>query len=418
MAQALHTAKLGSLQVTAASQALYTYRHSFLCDTLFCHTEPDTLNLEEQAYVGGRCEAWQLGEHHQPIYHLDYSSLYAACCQREAVPIRLIGTDKNGETGPMPKGLEGKCRIAEVTVRTDEPVFPYKGRELTYYPVGTFKTTLCEPELQYAEANKLVVAYHKCAWYEAAPVLAHYADYWLNARRYFRANGMNDLENWTKRMLVSLPGKFGQRGRDWVDSTTDQEIPPYHSWKRKNKEGKWERWRSIAWHIQKEVCSQWANNAIPAIAAHICSSGRMELWRAMKVAGLENVIYVDTDSVTTNGLGYSRLSGERGLIGQDPGQLRLLWTGNWCDIRGWKDYTVGPNTRRSGIPKGQSGDGITSSTVWVRRGMDEACRNGERPAAARQLVTVRNNRKYKHGCVQDDGFVTPWNLPEDAYRCQ
>jgi hypothetical protein len=418
MAEALQCGQLGSLQVTAGSQAMYTFRRQFLRNTLFCHTSQPALDLEERAYVGGRCEAFRLGYFEEDLYHLDYSSLYAYCCTANDLPVRFRWLKQGGGNDGGQTVIDNLGRICDVTVETDLPMLPFKGREKTYYPTGSFRTTLCGPELAMAERCKMVRQYHTTAYYDMAPALSDYAQFWLEKRAFFRKHGMTDLETWTKRMLVSLPGKFGQRGRDWIDVPDAECYQPYHSWQRQNADRKWERFRSIAWYVQKEIQYQWGPESVPSIAAWICSAGRAMLWHAMMTAGLENVYYVDTDAIVCNVLGYSRITHGRGILGSDPGQLRLLWSGNRCHIRGWKDYTVGPHTVLSGVPRGQTGNAAPSGTVWVRSGMDEALKSGQRPTATRQLVSYYGNRIYKHGRVDNVGVVTPWNLPEDAYRCQ
>jgi hypothetical protein len=432
---ALSVAGLGALQNTAGSQAWYSFKRKHMGTSMLIHTHRAALDLERAAYVGGRCECRRIGPLPPPVYHLDYRGLYGWVMREHALPVRLRGY--SGDSFANLPGSVGPAAplIAEVLVRTDEPAYPAvrqaspsgapvamaPGDPLptnrtgcaVYYPVGRFRAALCGPELNDALARDRVERCYRWAAYDMEPALAGYARDLLRLREVAEDEGRKDLAAFWKAMLNCLPGKLGQVGRAWVDAPPRPDEGPYATWYAPGPDGHPVRYRSLAWHVQREEITGETEESIPAMAAWITSAGRMRLLQAIREAGWENVYYCDTDAVVTGPWGYHALS-EGGLTAErEPGKLRLLGRHASAALHGIKHYTLDGRTVQAGVPLPGPEEGPGEQGPWVRERLNRAAGERRRPVVRLARSDVRRAGAYAHGSVGASGKVEPWRLWED-----
>lgn len=118
---------LGSFKVTLASQALAAFRTSFMYDPIHIHTLTGALNLERDAYYGGRTECNFIGYAGQENwYYVDVNSMYPYVMTEYDVPAKLIGYKKKTNSKDLSKLIKDYYVIADVTLNTNEAVYPLR----------------------------------------------------------------------------------------------------------------------------------------------------------------------------------------------------------------------------------------------------------------------------------------------------
>jgi hypothetical protein len=189
-----------------------------------------------------------------------------------------------------------KCRqpvgtIADVTVEVSTPCVPAKLMGLTCYPIGTFRTVLCGPELWLVENHGRVVKWHRWATYELDMVLKDYLRHLWHLRERAIGEGESAASSLYKAMMNSIVGKFSQHGRYWERDPDKVAHKPYGTWHANDRAGQHHTYRAIAWEPQRLVDHGETADSCPAIAAWIYSAARVLLWERMVCAGLDNVVY-------------------------------------------------------------------------------------------------------------------------------
>lgn len=426
---------LGALQHTAGSQAWYSFKRKHMGTAMLIHNDRRALDLERAAYVGGRCECFRVGALPPPVYHLDYRSLYGWVMREHKLPVRLRGFwDHTMADSGMPVVRDNGV-IAEVLVRTDEPAYPVvrqaspsgapvalaPGEPLpthrtgcaVFYPVGRFRCALAGPELKDAIDLGRVRRYDRYACYDCEPALAGYARDLLRLRELAEDEGRADLAAVWKSMMVCLPGKLGQVGRAWVDAPGVPADGPYARWYAPGPDGNPVRYRSLAWHVQREEITAETEESIPAMAAWITSAGRMRLLEAIRAAGWAETHYCDTDAVIVSKTGAANLLGFSLCAEREPGKLRMLGEHKSASLHGIKHYTMDGRTVQAGVPLPGSAEGHEEPGPWVHERLNRAAGERRRPVVRLTRSDVVRAGTYTHGSVGPSGIVEPWRLWED-----
>jgi len=402
--------ELGNFQNTLPAQAFSAYRHRFMPGKIFCDTNADANRLARKAYNGGRSECFYIGEATGKFYLLDVNSMYPWVMRYHAMPVKLIGIYKHFNSRSLAGIMGDKIAAAEVTLDTDQPLYPkrYKGR-LTF-PVGRFSTCLIGQELQGAIRAGHVVAVKSCAVYEAAFIFAAYVKYFYDLRWKYTDAG-NAVFAWTcKLFLNSLYGKFGQVGRSYrsvgecdpalvkIEDVIDVDAGDHY------------KMRYFGGLIQQLRRESESMNSMPAIAATITAGARWHLSNLIRAAGRENVLYCDTDSLVVNEAGKNKLhlhENERGL-----GALKLQREFTYLSIRAVKDYTFGSKTKIKGI---RANAEIVDDNTFIQdtfRGIKGMIRDEDIERQVVKRVTKHLAREYLKGTVLASGVVQPLSLLE------
>jgi len=217
----------------------------------------------------------------------------------------------------------------------------------------------------------------------------------------------------TKLFLNSLYGKFGEKNERWI--VIEGEGDDFRAERIYDFEGK--RW---IYHleVQGKIYEKLSDcdegfNSFPAIASHVTAYARMYLWHLIKTAGLENVYYVDTDSLIVNEVGYNNLRGY--LDEEELGKLKLEGVSEYLRIGGAKDYTFGENVKVKGVKDVQPFLDLIESNMPIELVQERFLRlrglanKGVADGVIVEKYTKRLKRNYDKGVVLD-GKVMPFNV--------
>ena len=401
---------LGYFSLTIASQSMSAFRHRFHKATVNIHLNEQATILEREGYYGGRTESFFIGKlPKQPYYYMDVNSMYPFSMATSEVPVKLRGYTDSPPLAYLAARLAKFYVIADVTLRTEKPVYPYRYNRKLTFPIGEFRTVIHSPELKYALADNAIKQLHSCAVYERKVIFKDYVDFFYREKQRYTSEQKPALRYITKIYLNSLYGKFGQMQTHRTllleeESDIIWRLPIYDTIKHRS-------YQEICWYgnVYREEREGETAISFPAIAASITAYSRMLLWKYITLAGRENVFYCDTDSLICNQTGYDRLSQEI-----DPltlGKLKLEGQSDTVEIFGAKDYIFGDKVKVKGIPKNatQLREGrwrllqFQGFTTWINEGGTGAPKAWYR--------TKERKSKYNKGIVLESGRVTPIKLP-------
>jgi hypothetical protein len=165
--------------------------------------------------------------------------------------------------------------------------------------------------------------------------------------------------------------------------------------------------------IKKEGAEAEASNSFPAVAAHVTSYARMLLWGYIETAGIDNVFYMDTDSIFCNRQGLDNLTAAGSIDTDKLGSLKLEKQGA-MKISGVKDYIFNDVEKLKGIPKGAIRIDVSTFIVnqWV--GYSKMMNDGQLEGYKNILIKKHLSRNYTKGYITDSGQVLPLHFSGDA----
>lgn len=405
---------LGPFAITLASQAFCTWRYRFQPESILIDSDKRALETSRAAYYGGRTECFYIGNTTGQFIYIDVNSMYPSVMLDNLYPTNLVGCADNVPLGTLHRVLLKHLVTADVTLQTDIPAYPLKYKKRLMFPTGRFRTTLSTPELVYALDSGHIKKIHRIAYYERSRLFSEYVDTIYKMRRHFKDVGNDVWAMLCKLLLNTLYGKFAQTGIRFEKVTDSAPFGIGIEREYNARLGEWFTFRHFGNSIQKAEKIPESYNSHPAIAAHVTSYARMELWNVIALAGIDNVYYCDTDSLVINLEGFSRV---KCLC--DETEL-----GKWAiesypiemDIYGPKDYHIGYKEKIKGIKKDAEkiSNDIYIQSQWetIKGGIRSA--QGLSPKTRKVVKYLR--RGYVKGEVLPSGRVRPWCLPNDESR--
>lgn len=341
---------LCSFRPTAASLAWGAYTKCFLPMSLHPHCNEHARRLERAAYFGGRVEAHCIGLISEPVSVLDCNSLYPSVMATRHYPTALYSYTRMLSTGDLRRAMEDFDVIAHVDLYGSHRPFPSATDNGICYCTDSGSYFMAGPELAAAYQDACVRRVHAAALYHRADIFTSFVDhfYRLKLAAYRTANKAL-LMLW-KLFLNSLYGKFAQKGRCWTHDP--QIISPgkfRYWWHRMPGESAPIRCRSINGRVERRAPGVEPRNAMPAIAALVTSAGRCVLEGYLRLAGPQNALYCDTDSVHTLLPGRERLAACGAINAEQLGLLREVIRGDSAYYWGHQHYRVGEHTVCSAI---------------------------------------------------------------------
>ena len=163
-----------------------------------------------------------------------------------------------------------------------------------------------------------------------------------------RDNNTMDRTN-VKLIMNSIYGKFAQRNEEIIDikDVKDKTIDVVYKCSEENGlEVKSRIWQGKEYVLERNILSQYS---FPLIASCVTANARQHLWKFIDKVGIQNVAYVDTDSIITNLSGSKILDGYRNS--HELGKWKFEGESKEFIIHGLKDYVFGDETVVKGIPK-------------------------------------------------------------------
>lgn len=357
---------LGMFRYTSAGQAMAAYRHRYMPRKLYLHNNKEVKAIERQGYFGGRTEVFKIGKFTASMAHLDCNSLFPSVMAKQYFPFLLDYYELYSEYKPQLPVIDWSASIAEVELNTDEPAFPLRLGGRIMFPTGHFKTVLAGPELQYAFYKGYIVACRGYAQYKLDRIFESWvSDLWQMRLRYKMA-GDTLYDTFTKRLMNSLYGKFGQQSQKWVNCKDAVTLLP---WSQRSFYNSLTRqitlYRSFGWQLQKKQEKQEIPNSFVAVSSFVTAYARRRMDMLRATAGVRNVYYqgVDCLIVTMDGLANLDKAGE--VQNGTLGKLRLEGITESGAIHGASDYRFGSRVAIGGCT--WAGEHYDESTTLARK---------------------------------------------------
>jgi len=390
---------------TRGSTAMSAYLLRHYTTKIYIHNNAEAIKLEREAYKGGRCECFYIGELNGDIYYtLDVNSLYPFIMRNNLYPVKYIKILHNISLQELYQWLKKYAVVAKVLVETDEPIYPVR-RCRTLFPTGRFTETLCTPELKYGLAFNHIKRVDTAVIYEQENIFESYVDKFYQLRQDFKSAGVAEYEELCKKMLNSLYGKFGQKGENWLkigDAPNEidrEELVFIYEGHRCSKI------RYLLGQIFIMIGIGECFDSFPAIAAHVTAYARMYLWGLMQLAGQGNYFYCDTDSLIVNTEGLRKLKKE--LSPTNLGGLKIIEESKQVTIWGLKDYSTDNKSVIKGVRKNavKIADDIYEQELWPS--FTGLLRKGKVNTYTVQTTTKHLYRNYTKGKIIEGGTVVP-----------
>jgi len=408
----LESNKIARLCYTRGSTAMAAFLLRHYTTKIYIHNNEQAIRIERDSYKGGRVECFYLGDlNDEKYYILDVNSLYPAVMRDNLYPVKYKQLRHSCTVRGLARYLKHNSVVAEVLIETNEPVYAQR-KYRTIFPVGTFWTTLCTPELKYAMAFGHIKLVKSLVVYEQKKIFESYVDKFYALRQEFKSAGVAEYEELCKKMLNSLYGKFGQKGETWEkvgdcpDEPDREELCFYY-----NGHG-CTKIRYLLGQIFIMTGVGESHDSFPAIAAHVTAYGRMYLWGLIQTAGQGNYFYCDTDSLIVNERGLCRLKNQINNV--RLGGLKIVEETSHLTLRGLKDYSTDTKQVVKGIRKNavKVSDTIYTQEQWPS--FTGLLRKGKPNTYTVQTTTKHLYREYTKGNLTSTGSVVPFVLDEFA----
>lgn len=397
----------GSFGMTRASQSFRAFRHRFMEQPISVHKDEDIIELERAAYMGGRTEAFYIGEiKDDEINSYDVNSMYPAIMRDGQFPYQLIDYIENPSLDRVPDYLKLFCVVAEIEVDTKEPAYAVRYNKKIIFPMGQFKTWVCTEGLRYAHQKGHLVGIKAIAFYRKARLFRRYVDYFYPLKQKAKKGDDKIMATMVKIFLNSLYGKFGQKYMvQDIEETAD--AAEYLRVENLNEAtGEITTETHLFNTIITDLEEVNGKNSLVAIAAHITEAGRLQLWRTIQSFREGAVVYCDTDSIyvqgkTVNPTGFTVDNIKLGAWKHEQAIKHIR-------IYGCKDYVVDGVTKIKGVPKNAVEAKPGTFAYQQFAGQSTHLRQGEDSAFIIRDTNKVNKRIYDKAKVNNDGTTTPW----------
>lgn len=402
---------LTGLKHTVSSMALSTFIRKFLDYEILIDANPVRCSIGRSSYYGGRTECFRIGEYREKFYLIDINSQYPFVMRNNDYPTVTRFYQTVVDADDLIRNVHRYCYTVHADVRISEPYLPFKIDGRTCFPVGYFTTYLSTPEFEYAHDRGEIINIHRVVVYDKAPIFKRYVDYFYKKRLEYKKSGNDSYNEFSKKLLNTLYGKFGQQGEEWVK--TDEPPHPYKfKWFDYDVDiGKRSNYMVIDGQVFRSDKQDESRDSFPAIAAHVTAHARMMVHRTINIVGRENTYYCDTDSLLLNRKGYEIMRDRL-----DPDALGCWALEGEYDrvvIRGPKDYQFGDKEKIKGVKyrhERTSGGGYRQIQFTNLKGV---IRGGRLESTPIRHVVKHLERCYRKGVVGADGVVSPFMLYGD-----
>lgn len=242
----------GPWSATMGGLAMSYFRHRLKPKSVLAHQEPDAREVEERALFGGQASTWcyadigvrptraEDGSRQPPagdypridgdLEHWDIASMYPTILATEPFPDRLLFIRDHPSMDRLKDELRDRGVIADVTLSTDRPDYPYRDEDRVIWPVGQYRTCLVGPELRRAVDAGHVLHVHRSVSYRMGRPFAEAAGSLLKLRREAYKVGDKAWETLVKNLSNSFAGKLAQKRFDWVAQPNKAPMQAWGEW--------------------------------------------------------------------------------------------------------------------------------------------------------------------------------------------
>lgn len=352
VAELLHLVRgqnLGPMRQTGAGQSHAAWRKRWLTHRPLVHDDAEALERERTAMWTGRCEAWRWGKVAPPaVVEYDLRLAYPSIAAGSQVPHALVGRIERPSPRQLARHLRRYAVLAEVEVQTDLPLVPCSRERGYAWPVGSFATTLWCPELRLLLGHGAEVRVRRAWLYVTAPTLRDVSRWLLDqlagAGEVSSAVQLRALKHFARTVI----GRCALRYRSWEPFArlpdADLRAGELHDLV------SGERFETL--HVGHEYLTLGdevdAEDSLPQITGWIASECRRRLWMLMLAAGLDELVYVDTDSLIVTAAGARRLDDRIDAGG--AWTLQRKTTHRQLEVLGPRQLIMGGQRRVAGVP--------------------------------------------------------------------
>jgi hypothetical protein len=403
--QYLSENNISRLTHTVSSIALSAFIRRFCRYDIMIDGDVKRVKIARSSYFGGRTECFRLGAYSGKFFLIDVNSMYPYVMRNHDYPVKAFAVWKRVRVSDLGVLCEKYCITALVKVSTNIPVFPVKIGGKTCFPIGEYLTYLSTPEILYGIENDLISEVVCVVAYQKARIFEDYVDYFYSQRQRHKQAGNETYQEFDKKLLNTLYGKFGQIGLEWVE-TDLQARGQCGRWTIiDNVAGKSVSYMEIEGVVYESKRESESRDSSPSIAAHVTAHARMHLQYTMDFVGSGHYYYCDTDSLLLDRHGYEKIKDS--LNKTTLGAWSLKGQYDKIDIRGLKDYKFGDEERIKGINRKavRVSNGLYSQLQFSS--LKGAIRSGDTTHPTIRRIEKRLKRKYDKGRVSQEGLVTP-----------
>jgi hypothetical protein len=340
---------LGNWQRTGAGQAWNAWRHRHYTHRVLVHDDIDARAAEAEACYTGRTEAWRHGTlRHGPFVSFDLPMAYSNVAADLDVPVKLIGHGTRRTNLFLTNRKPGLRHLCRASVETDTPVLPHHSKGRTLWPVGRFDGWWWDDELAEAMHHGAQIEVHETYKYAARPALRSWAHWVIAASGDEHGRVTTVRHAFAKNLARALIGRFAVKFTPWeFDSPADESRDTVERvyYPERATHGRLVTLGSETW---QGIGEQYGSDACVFVMSAVMAECRIRLWRAMLAAGLEHVVYCDTDGLIVDQVGAQLLAAWVSL-GNGWG-LRVKGTYSRLDVLGPRQLIVDGQPRISGVP--------------------------------------------------------------------
>lgn len=352
---------VGNWRPTGAGAAWNHYRHRHMTHRLLAHDDVELRARERRAAWTGRAEAWQLGRLSDgPWFEYDFRCAYATVARECWVPTVCLGTLASKRHHAVLSGEGNVAALCDATVSTDAPTLPTHHDGQILWPTGTFSGTWWSHELRNALDHGAHVEVTHATGYSCAPALRQWAEWVFSVLD--APTGTHDpvlvalVKHWSRALI----GRFGTRYAVWAHVG---DLPTYEvglGWEWRESDPVGHRSLQIGHRVLVQSDERDGADTVPSVMSWIMAESRVRLWRAMTLAGLDHVVYVDTDALVVDVAGMEALE----AVGV-PG-LRRKAVFRRLEVLGTRKLVADGALRAAGVSRGAVRSGALSwqSDAW------------------------------------------------------
>ena len=401
------------IRVTGASTAMDTYRRYYLPDFAQIYDfasvtrsglarfmqdgDEETARFEmlkyvreigKAAYVGGRCENFDLGKFEHQDY-LDINSSYPFQMRERVYPNINTYRHRTGDLTALKGYLEDFEGQALIRVRAPKGIripFLHHKRDdgKLIFPLGEFAGWYTFPEIRKA----LSIGYKILDVVEIAIFDKMPSPFVAYVNEMMKLKVQPETKQAAKLLMNGLSGKFGQMAPTADKWREVEEGEDLNSLDPENLKPLVVGEENQLWYYdQSETVEEgdgFAVTSYPLLVAYITAWGRIQEYEAMQAIGFEHVHYMDTDSIIADREAVQKAISS-GKIKTDKKQLGaydLEHEDITIEIKGLKNYRIYEDNnylyKMKGIPS---------------RHMPEMWRTGE----AHMMVAVKRKQALRTG---------------------
>lgn len=379
---------LGGWARTGAGIGWHTLLRRHLDAKVLVHRDLAAREAEAAAMYAGRAEVHRHGPHHGgPFWEWDYTMAYGNVMATTSLPAVLTGMVRGKTLAGMQASWPSWRWLVRARVDQDLPVLPWRDATGICWPTGTLEGWWWDVELVAAEAAGARVRPLQSYRYVASPWLAGWAEWAMGLAGDTSTPEAAVIGVAAKQWCRSVPGRTAMQYRAW-EHAGDAYAPGVGYMPMLDVDSgargscltigdqRWEAWSSA-----------WWDNALPQVLSCVMAVSRVRLWDALVAAGLDHVLYCDTDGLIVDNDGHARLS-EATAAGRLAG-LRVKAHHSYLDLLAPQLVEGSTFRRLAGIPRGarRRADGTYSAEVW--EGITGAMSAGHPDQVHVRQVTMR-----------------------------